>query len=97
MAPDALRQVEDAQAQIIAALDCFDIAALKSANAALAEAVQHLREQDNHQEIAHHKDALDRVLRQNHAARLRTNYLTNDVRQRLDTLNDLRFRLRKLS
>jgi cytochrome c556 len=97
MAPDALQQVEDAQAQMIAALDRFDLAALKSANAALAEAVQHLREQDNHQDNAQDKDALDRVFRQNHAARLRTNYLANDVRQRLDALTDLRFRLRKLS
>lgn len=89
MSEGALRQLSEAQAALIAALDAQDVDAIETANAAVAEAVEEVRKAGRWQDRPGGRDALIEVLRRAEAARGRVNMLADQNHRNLDKLISL--------
>jgi regulation of enolase protein 1 (concanavalin A-like superfamily) len=86
----ALEEVLLAQDKLLAALDARDVAAIEQASQALAEAVVRAKSSDWGAAPQEAQAHLDHGLRQNEAARVRINCLSDWNRQKIDRLAELR-------
>jgi hypothetical protein len=87
MTAHALNEMVSCQEALIGALDANDPAAITAAAASLDAAVIELRRTGVPADI---RDALPQALALNQAARVRVNFLTDNVRRRLDALAAIR-------
>ncbi|MGB5077751.1 MAG: hypothetical protein WBO17_09755 [Sphingorhabdus sp.] len=89
MSAQALEQLIESQAALIAALDSGDVAAIELATQQMASAVETVRHQDawHEQSTLGH---LDHAMKQSQAARIRVNYLSEWTRQKIDHLGEIR-------
>jgi len=89
MSEAALRQLDEAQAALIAALDAHDLDAIDAANDAVATAVEGVRSVGGWRDRPGLRDDLIRILRSAEAARGRVNVLADGNRRDLDRLISL--------
>jgi hypothetical protein len=90
MSVAALDTVIDRQAELIAALDGRDAAAIERATSALADAVGALQRRDVWRDEEAISTKIDYGLKQVTAASIRVNALSHWTRQRIDQLADIR-------
>jgi hypothetical protein len=94
MTPRATDQAIDhmvaAQTALIAAIDARDANAIEQATAALNQAIIQMRAQDVWHDGNDLRDRIGHALRQNDAARIRINTMTEWTRQRIDGIARLR-------
>lgn len=89
MSEAALRQLDDAQAALVAALDAHDLDAIESANAAVAVAVEQMRVVGGWRDRPGLRDDLMLTLKRAEAARGRVNALADQNRRQLEKLISL--------
>ena len=87
MTASALQQVVSSQEALIGALDANDAAAIEAAAASLDTAVTELGHSPCPPSL---REALHEALALNQAARIRVNFLTDNVRRRLNAMATLR-------
>ncbi len=89
MSEAALRQLDDAQAVLVAALDAHDLDAIEAANAAVAVAVEQMRVVGGWRDRPGLRDDLMLILKRAEAARGRVNALADHNRRQLEKLVSL--------
>lgn len=89
MSEQALQQLRDAQAALIAALDAHDVTAIHAANVAVAAAVGEVRAVGGWRDRPGLRDDLVHMLKGAEAARGRVNGLADLTRRKLDKLVSL--------
>lgn len=90
MSAHPLSQVSSCQEALIGALDANDLAGIEAAVASLDAAVGALRRSDRPADQILLREALPEAMALNQAARIRVNFLTDNVRRRLDGLAAIR-------
>ena len=90
MSETPISKIVACQGVLIAALDMRDADAITAATAALADAIAGARAQDAWRDESGSKPSIDHALRQNDAARMRVNIMSEWTRSRAARLAELR-------
>jgi predicted RNA methylase len=90
MSLDSLDDVIRRQAELIAALDTMDAAAITNATEALAAALSISKSKDYSGDRAAARERIGHALQQSHAAAIRINSQMHWTRQRIDRIAELR-------
>lgn len=89
MTAQSIEALMQCQTALIAALDAGDVAEIERATQEMGSAVEALRADDG-RVGSNSLPSLDHAMRQNQAARIRVNYLSEFNRQKIDRLSEIR-------